>query len=264
MLFTKCDQLPIIQSVSRNNVTVSDPITITGTGFSETECENRVFIGETECLITSSSTTELVCQLGANSRIEPYSNHPVQVSVKNFGFALKQSAEFTVQFLPIISSVTPSSGSTAGGTLITINGNGFVPDRTLILIGSNSYHSGTPGTIINNENIELRTLAESDVNRMIKVYINNMLVKSEEFNFLFDEADTPKLVDVSPTAVNGSSLMTLSGRFLTSDPTKVSVQIGKENCDVLSVDGTELSCRLDGLSLGDQQVTVSIRGKCFK
>lgn len=65
MKFTTCaNSLPSITSLSSSRITYEDSLTITGTGFSTTECENQVLIGGIACNISSSSATEIVCQLG--------------------------------------------------------------------------------------------------------------------------------------------------------------------------------------------------------
>ena len=168
MLFSTCsDKLPTVQSISHQNFTYQDLITVSGTGFSNTQCENRVLIGSAECAVTSSSNNELKCLLGPNSGLKPYTVHSIEVGVNNYGFALKviiwnifdnkltrfkltdfiilyqqESSSFEMQFIPKIDSVEPAIGSNAGGTRITITGDGFSPENTLIIIGTSSYHQG--------------------------------------------------------------------------------------------------------------------------
>jgi len=75
--------------------------------------------------LTSSSTTSLTCQLSSsNSQLQSNVQYPVEVLVKNFGYAL-QSSTYLITFVPVITSFTPTSGSIVGGTQITINGLGF-------------------------------------------------------------------------------------------------------------------------------------------
>ena len=100
-------------------------LTITGENFSATQCENEVYIGGVLCPLDSSSVTSLVCTFGSGSELFPNYAHSIEVLVKNVGYAI-QEGEFELQFIPVVSSFSPSTGSTAGGTTVTINGDGFI------------------------------------------------------------------------------------------------------------------------------------------
>ena len=80
-----------------------------GNNFSSTNCENEIFIGPVNCQIQSSSSTNIVCQIGSNSNLQAGTDYLVQVRVKNIGYAIPSSV-FKLKFLPIISSSTPEQG----------------------------------------------------------------------------------------------------------------------------------------------------------
>lgn len=125
MLFTSCaNNLTSISSVSVANATYTDDIVITGTGFSVTQCENRVKIGGVDCALVSGSMGQLTCRLGANSGLYPNYLYGVEVLVANQGYALVGKT-FEVGFVPKVDSVSPNVGSSAGGTKIRIQGEIF-------------------------------------------------------------------------------------------------------------------------------------------
>ena len=84
MIFSSC-QIAKIESVGPLNVSFDTVITINGTGFSDNQCENEVYIGGVNCPIISSSTNQLTCSLGAKSGLLANNNYPVEVLIKNRG-----------------------------------------------------------------------------------------------------------------------------------------------------------------------------------
>lgn len=149
MLFSNCNgNFPAITSLSRTNATFDDLIIISGSGFSTTQCENEVRIGAHVCALTASSATSLSCQIGPNSGLYANFEYPLEVLVKNSGYAL-QTETLTVKFLPKITAFTPMEGSIAGGLIINIEGDGFLNEATLVVIGNRPYYEG-PNLKVNN------------------------------------------------------------------------------------------------------------------
>ena len=262
MKFTSCSSLPKITLVSLQNVGFNDLITITGTSFSATECENQVLIGDIPCALKSSSTTQLTCQLGPNSGLIPGVVYQLNVLVKNIGFALK-TENFPINFIPTVTSFSPTVGSTAGGTVVTINGDGFNQDTTVVAIGQTSYYKGKNAQITNNT-IVITTSNYIDDTNDLQVYVNNVLAvcTSDQCQYSFSDQSTPTLSQISPLTVNDSTLMTLTGASFGSDPTKIKITIGSSNCGSVSItSNTVVTCQLDGLNLGKQNVNLNVDGK---
>lgn len=108
-LFTPCT-IGSVTSISPNQGPSGTSITITGTGFSSTSCENIVLIGSTySCPITSASTTQLVCQIGANSQLNPKSIQNLNV-VRDRQGLLSNNGLIQFQFQSQITGVSPSQG----------------------------------------------------------------------------------------------------------------------------------------------------------
>jgi len=175
MLFTSCSgALPTLTTLSAANLTFDTALTLTGTAFSSTQCENQVLIGDFACPLTSSSPTQLVCQLGANSGLRPNYPYKVRVRVANMGYALLNDT-FTLKFVPKVVSVSVSSGSTAGGTLVSIGGDGFLPQSTVIVLGQTTYYHGHYAQV-NATHIQLTTQEEIAGGYSLDVRVNNVPV----------------------------------------------------------------------------------------
>eukprot|EP00035_Acanthoeca_spectabilis_P007825 m.144226 g.144226 ORF g.144226 m.144226 type:complete len:4359 (-) comp14100_c0_seq10:3061-16137(-) len=108
---------PIISSVTPTSGQAGDPITVTGQNLLGSNV-TEVLIGAESCSVTSLNATHVVCTLGAT----PAGNHRVFVTVHGLG-----TASGTVMFTASlqITTVSQATGSFGGGTIVTINGNGF-------------------------------------------------------------------------------------------------------------------------------------------
>jgi hypothetical protein len=78
--------------------------------------------------------------------------------------------------------------------------------------------------------------------------------------FTFSQQMTPLISSVSPNNVNASSLVTIAGDNFGTNLTNVNVNIGKQNCIPSSVTNQLITCLLNGLNLGNQNVAVNIFG----
>lgn len=126
---------PVVATVSPG---VGDPVggtsvTITGSGF---QSGARVVIGDRiyrdgqvgGCVVADANTITLV----TNDTIA--GDHDVVV-IDPTGVEGRSSGAFDVVETPVLASVFPMVGSTAGGTTITLNGTGFVDGMTVTIDG---------------------------------------------------------------------------------------------------------------------------------
>lgn len=99
-----------VTSISPTQGTAGTSITITGTGFSSTSCENSVLIGSSyQCPITSAASTQIVCQIGANSLLNAKSIQSFNV-VRDRQGLLPNDGLIRFQFQAKITSVSPLQG----------------------------------------------------------------------------------------------------------------------------------------------------------
>ena len=108
-------------------------IVITGTAFASydnSNCSNEVYIGANMCQVSSSTYTEIKCKTSASS--SSMLTQDVTVSVvcvgsgsppENGTFA--NGFTYDMGLTPVISGISPTSGSGIGGETVTIMGSGF-------------------------------------------------------------------------------------------------------------------------------------------
>ena len=110
---------PLVISINPTTASGSDIITISGSGFSEVPAENFVLFGAIECAVVSSSLSSIECVLGSGFG----GFKPLYLRVLYSGLA--ETNSLGLHFLLSISSISPSEGSQAGSTEVTIIGDGF-------------------------------------------------------------------------------------------------------------------------------------------
>jgi hypothetical protein len=89
----------------------------------------------------------------------PHDPGVVDVAVVSQGVTLTLPASYTYsRGKPVVSAVSPVSGSTAGGTLLSIVGNGFLPGATVTLGGQ----ALTPVTVVSGTLVKVTTPAHAE------------------------------------------------------------------------------------------------------
>lgn len=119
------DLNPTATSITPTIVTNGDSVTIIGNKFSTIAMENVVKFGDVSCDVTSSSATMIICTLGAGE----VGQKPLNIEVLNYGIATI-SDDLYINYTMSLAHVMPTSGSVAGGTVVTITGDGFLQDST--------------------------------------------------------------------------------------------------------------------------------------
>ena len=111
---------------------------------------------------------------------------------------------------PVITSVTPSSGSTAGGTAVTINGTGFGGPGTTVGFG------GTSATITGGTSTSISATTPGHAAGTVNVVVTNPDGKSGTFVNGFTyvaPAPAPQISGVKPDkgSISGGKKVTISG-----------------------------------------------------
>ena len=262
-MYTLCN-VPQITSISPLEITYDTLVTIQGVNFAVNECENEIKIGKTAtCKIISNSDTNITCKIGRNSSLIPNKLYPIELVVKNKGYALP-NAVYYVKFIPVIISITPNQGSIAGNTLIQINGDGFSNSLTSIILDSFNFTHYFDISITYTL-IEIHTPAYANGTYELMVYVNNILALcNSSCNYTFTPENSPIVESVIPNYVNDSdTVLMIFGKSFGNDSSKVKVYIGSAQCEVLTVDFENITCKISYLELGNQLVSVILDGKFF-
>lgn len=118
-LFTPCT-VGTVNTMTPTSGTQGTSITITGTGFSTTQCENKVLIGSYECPIQSVTSTQIVCVIGSNSMLSAATIHEVHIQRDRQGM-LSRNGLIQFQFQAKITSISPTTGTKRHGRFFQTN-----------------------------------------------------------------------------------------------------------------------------------------------
>jgi hypothetical protein len=262
----------IVTSVTPASGVNTDPITITGTGFSAVNSENIVMFGKHSCTIQSSSTTQLLCLLDTSSEPQPWVKLPVSVEVGGIGRALiapNENQTTWFEFVPSLESITERSGSHLGGTQTIVGGQGFVDGMNVTLgrsdckIISLSY---TQIECITGQSFE--GSIDVTVSRVVEIVFirDNVELKAAceddgQCIYLYNQDRTPRITALSPTTVNTpDTVLTFDGTRLSDTVSDVTITAGGVNCAVQTASLIEITCTLPGLPVGEHPVVVHIGG----
>ena len=143
---------------------------------------------------------------------------------------------------------------------MTIVGNGFDSSTTSV------SSLGLESLSITYNQITFVTRPRYDDIIQIEVTINGVTARCDDANgcsFEFSSQDAPTVSSASPTNVSAAATLTLTGNNFGTDPTKLSVLIGKTTCQVTQATTTSLTCTVTGLEAGAQNVYLSRTGKFY-
>ncbi|XP_077870118.1 fibrocystin-L-like [Saccoglossus kowalevskii] len=247
-VYTGC-YTPIIDSVNPTSGTSGTQITITGEGFATTQCANQVTIDGHPCNVQSCTETIIVCDIDTEDALTVGVKHPITVQVENHGFALNRGSA-TFELIPHIDSVTPDSGSIAGGARVTIQGSGFSSDAAVV---------GIPCEVESVAYNEIVCITSPNLGGVFNVSIIIGSTTSECLGlclYEFSNATTPVVSTINPTDIFGASTsLTITGMGFGNGV--VTVTVGEHDCSVQSLTDIEISCDIGYVPVGEHQVEVN-------
>ena len=265
--YSECST-PKVSSVTPPQGTSDTIITIHGHGFSNESCHNKVMFGSHECEVISSNNTAITCVLSTAE--DPTAGEALDVTVKivNRGYAfVRADTGDTVDFVlkPSVTAVSPSSGSQAGGTLVTITGDGFsnTTSDNIVEIGSTvcDVVSSSFDTVV------CRTRASAEQAQRVIATVRGsesecLADDSADCEYTFAPDRTPVVTLVSPANVSSPEK---EFRFqvtrLPSSAKDVTVTVGNEVCNVTDVLAQLVKCVLPGVVFGSHKIVIHVSGK---
>lgn len=155
---------------------------------------------------------------------------------------------------PEITSVDPTSGPNAGGTLVTVSGSNFMSLST-VDFGSSS---ATEVTVVDSSMITCRTPAYSGEGWVDVTVTTPLGSDTLPSAFYYYDTSEPQVDSVDPDSgpTSGGTLVTVSGNhFTTSEDTYVAFGIFVAS-DVNVIDPTTLTCITPGHTAGPVDVSV--------
>lgn len=188
----------------------------------------------------------------------PGGSHEVKISVERKGVAGNdQRLNFT--YIITATSVTPSSGSTAGGQEITIYGSGFGDKKDCATVSLDG--SACEIISINMSHITCTTGAHAAGNVSVDISVDGSSTSvSSAFNY--DSSLNIQVTSVTPLqgGVRGGDIITISGSgFLNTTVVKV----GDGTCVIQSFSSSQITCLTPRHAPGIFPVKVVTPGKGF-
>jgi hypothetical protein len=159
-------------------------------------------------------------------------------------------------------------GSIAGGTEVTIDGDGFISGRTRLIIGDLDY---TNLTMITYGKITFRTgsppASYLDAHIPIFVVVAGASARCLPMTcgFRWMNNLTAYLDQVDATQITGPAMLNFTGRNLNArnntTEQQIHLQVGDTVCNVTAASNQSVSCHVGSLGAGDHMVRASIDGK---
>ncbi len=195
-------------NVSTTSVVGGDTVILTGTNFYLVS--NVIICGlqAASYVVDSPTQITLITPIAYNAA-DTLGN--IQV-VATFGTAtLFNSFTFFGVQTPIVSNITPTSGSTAGGTVLTVNGTNFLTTTGVTI-------DGNAASFVIDSNIQLTVTtpaASAFTGLPVNIIITNTFGSYTATNSFTYTQPTPIISSVTPTTrnVSGGSSIVLSGNF---------------------------------------------------
>ncbi|WAR05669.1 PKHL1-like protein [Mya arenaria] len=264
--FTQC-RTPTLTSVTfsdalstlSRSATSNTIMSFSGTQFSNHDCANVVKIGDCECTVSSSTATSLDCSPNANCGYVVGLDQTFSVNVLQYGFAqntISSLSAKTAVFVPSITSIEPTTGSAAGGTLVTIAGVGFDALEDIAV----SFNGASAKCVSVNP---LVCESPSSTTGQITATVSQFPATCPgTCMFTYSLDNTPTITAVEPTSVSGADTLTFTGTGFNEGT--VTVEVGGEDCTPVTVNSDlEVTCDVTGLPAGDNIVKLRVGGKGY-
>jgi len=185
----------------------STTVTITGTGFAAAPGTGAVKFGAATATYTINSNTQITATSPANSA----GTYDVTVTTPGGTSATSAADQFTYVAAPTVTSISPTSGPGAGGTVVTITGTNF-SGATAVTFGATA---ATGFTVNSTTSITATSPAGTGTVDLRVTTVGGTSATSAADQFTYIPA--PTITSISPTAgpTAGGTTVTLTGTNFT-------------------------------------------------
>lgn len=224
-------------------------LTITGNGFGSVSNNIMVKIGGIECIVSSVTEQQIQCDI---SNV-PVGVQAIMVTNKIKGHATNTNNKQITSTAKII-GIIPTEGSTNGGTIIEIAGNGF-GDGTTVTIGGNTCEI----TSVTLSSVKCKSPAHTAEAGVTIVVMSSGITYQPQQTFDYAISATPQIT--STTFQSQSGTIHINGNGFSSDLSKNTVTVGSADCNIISSDATSIQCTAPDLMVGLHAVVIHVEGK---
>ena len=235
--------VPTLSSVSPTSGTSlgGTSVTLTGTGFSNNSpgTNTVTFDGNAATSVVVVSDTSITCDTPAGT-----AGSTVDVVVSNTNGTATLSSSYTYHPVPTLTSVSPTSGTSLGGTSITLTGTGFSANSP----GTNSVtvdgNAATSVVVVSDTSITCDTPAGT-AGATVDVVVSNAN-GSATLSSSYSYHPAPAVTSVSPTSgtsLGGTSITITGSGFSNNSPGTNTVTVdGNAATSVVVVSDTSITC----------------------
>ncbi|XP_051526679.1 fibrocystin-L-like [Myxocyprinus asiaticus] len=232
------EQTPYVNSVSPVNGPVGTKITVSGFGFGTDAALVSLEIGGVACMVLSITDTQLLCTVGEHAG----GTFPVMFHHQVKGQALSWSL-FTYELL--LTGVTPNEGSYAGGAVIAVEGSGFDPVTTRVLICNQDCNVHLLNSTSTQMYCEVPPNNGSEAEKACTIIVmNGGYAVNLTSSYTYKSSLTPVITGVTPRrgGTAGGTRLTVTGSGFSTNVNEVTVTIAGSVCDVQSANQTQIIC----------------------
>lgn len=181
---------------------------------------------------------------------------------------MPSSAGRFVMLSPHIRSISPLTGSTAGGTRLVIRGGGLNSSPSVSLMG---YTCVVQVAVY--DRIECLTAAAVAAKVSVSVMVKNTAGQpvsalcrqrnNASCEFEYSQVATPEVTAMTPKSIDRTGTLTFTGKNLGSNSSDISVTIGNETCNSVTISGDKLTCTAPALPAGAHVVKLLSASRGF-
>ena len=239
---------PHIQNVSPADVTGNTQITITGDGFGTDTTQISVKAGDEVFVVTQVTDTTITCDIPSL----PVGVHDLKVNVRGKGNTADQ---VSINSQLIVTGISPSEGSTEGGTSITVNGSGFNATDISVQIGSEecSVDSVTASQIV--------CTTGPSTSGAFTITVTSGDASDTSQTYTHSPALTPSVTSISSQSGGNGDTLTITGSGFSANHSLNTVLIGETECEVTSSGSSSITCAIGAQAAGSYDVNVVVFNK---
>ena len=242
---------PTLISITPNTGTISGgtSVVITGTGFTPSTTVTIGGVAATSVTVSSASSLTAVTPAYVSGSLIK------NVVVNNGNSTATLTGGFTyIASAPTLLSIAPVSGTTAGGTSITLTGTGFIPGTTVTIGGV----AATNITVINTNTITATTPAYVSGALVQTVAVNNGIGSASLLNAFTYIASTPTIIAIVPntgTSSGGTSVTISGSNFIPGSSVTIG---GQAATSVIPVNASTITAVTPAYVSGSLTVNVAV------
>ncbi|WP_260636909.1 beta strand repeat-containing protein [Streptomyces angustmyceticus] len=217
-------------------------VTLTGSGFT----------GATMVRFGPNGTTFVIVSDTQITAKTPAGSGTVQVTVTAPTGTSTQNVFFTYAPAPVLTTLTPTSGPTSGGNVVTLTGTNLT-GATSVKFGSNT------GVILTNTATQITVIAPAGPPSSVNVTVTTPSGTSNALPYTYVAVPAPTLTSLTPTSGSpaGGNVVTVTGTNLTG---ATSVKFGSNTGVILTNTATQITVIAPAGPPSSVNVTVTTAG----